>query len=132
MPLPRSPHSLVLLLLLSPIGSQNVMMTLLWAFRARAELRHVRVSVWFAGSSLYLLQGLVHSTQQTILKQQEGLYIAQVPIRREQECVLWGNYEAGQAFGIEPEHRKCSVNGAIYYKCYYGAVVPGAGQDLAS
>lgn len=42
-----------------------------------------------------------------------------------------GNYEAGQAFGIESEHRKYSVNGVIYYKYYYGAV-PGAGQDLVS
>lgn len=34
-------------------------------------------------------------------------------------CSFGANYEAGWAFGRQPEHRKCSVNGAIYYNCYY-------------
>lgn len=41
----------------------------------------------------------------------------QTPSGDSRSVFFWDSYEAGQAFGLQTEHRKCSVNGAICYNC---------------
>jgi hypothetical protein len=108
---------LSLLLPLLPIDSQNVMMVTIRVIRAGAQ-----VTAWSTGLP-HTLTG--SGTQWTASKQVSS---NRRDYSTDTHQVIAGvssfgaNFEAGWAFGRQPEHRKCLVNGAIYYNCYYSAV----------